>query len=448
MIPQLTRFVTRNQLSKDSLVAVFAQFSNAAFSLVTAVLFARMLGATEFGAYTVATAWASLLAVLGRIGLDSYTTRELAIALNRKDWPRSMGMLLSVLILVIAVSSALALILYAGFLWIDPDIDQALKRLFGYSCLLVPVLSLEIIVHSILRAAGHNSVAVLIRFFIRPLLLILVLSIAYALEIRFTGLEAILSQTGTVMFGSCLLIIAAIVSLPKELLGSRPVFNARVHGKGGLRFLAIAGLGVVIANTDIVMLGFISTAQEAGMYRVASRVAVVITLSLAAVSLPLAPRLAVLYQEHRPQQLKKIYHKANALSLALSLPLFLIFIIFSGELLSIFGSEFAAASPLLVALAMVAMIDVFMGPAALCLNMVGRENTVTIILAAASLLNVLLNLFLIPKYGAMGAVFATAITVTAWKLAAWYRLYNEFRILPGGLGLFIGQNEGEPRKSC
>ena len=67
------------------------------------------------------------------------------------------------------------------------------------------------------------------------------------------------------------------------------------------------------------------------------------------------------------------------------------------------------------------------------------ENTVTSILAVAAVLNVLLNLVLIPNYGAWGAVVASAITILLWKLVFWLRLYQEFQILPGGLGLLKHQ---------
>lgn len=406
-------------------------------------MFARMLGVSEFGAYTVAFAWATLLAVLGRIGLDAYVIRELAIALDQQNWSRSLGMLVSTLVLVLLASGTLGLAVYTVFLWLDPDIDMTLKRLFGYSCMLVPTLSLEIIIHAVLRAAGHNSAAVWVRFFIRPLLLIAVLLVANTMHYNFTGREAILSQMWTMLIASGLLTTAAIVLLPKSLFSSRPVLDIRVHSKGGLRFLAIAGLGIIISNTDLVMLGSISTTEEAGMYRVASRVASVIALTMIAVSLPLGPKLAVLYRASSLEEMKESYYKANVYSFALAFPLCVIFLIFSNELLSIFGAEFQAASALLVGLAIIALFGVFMGPAALCLTMMGKEKIVTLVLAVAAILNIVLNLMLIPSYGAMGAVVASAITVLAWKLTIWLWLYKELGILPGGLGLILKPRSAE-----
>ncbi len=431
------RRLTESQLAKDSLTAVFAQFSNSAFSLITAVMFARLLGVAEFGAYTVAFSWAVLLSVLGRIGLDSYVTRELAIGLDQKNWPRSFGILLSVVMLTLAISCFLSLAVYAVFLWLDPQIDLALKRLFGYSCLLAPILSLEVITSAVLKAAGYSSAAVWIRFFIRPLLLIAVLLAATTLSYIFTGVEAILSQMWTLLLGVVLLIIAVFVLLPRELTGSRPKFDIGADSRGGIRFLAMAGLGLLISNTDLVMLGFISSVEEAGNYRVASRVASVIGLTLIAVSLPLGPRIAVLYRASSSEKLREIYSKANALSLILSVPLCAVFVMYSSELLSIFGTEFRSASTLLVVLALIAFFGVVMGPASLCLSMMGKEKIVTKFLAVAAILNILLNLLLIPDYGAMGAVVASAITVVTWKLVIWYRLYLELKILPAGLGLLI-----------
>ncbi len=435
--------LTESHLARDSLTSVFLQFGYAAFSFITAVLFARLLGVAEFGAYTVVYSWTFLLAVFGKFGLDNYITRELAIELEQQNWRRSFGILISVLMLTLFVSCSLGLAAYSGFLWLDPQIDLVLKRIFGYSCLLVPILSLEVVTYAVLKAAGYNSVGMWIRFFIRPLLLITVLLAATQLNYSFTGVEAILSQLWTLLIGLALLTIAIITVLPTELFRSRPLLDIRTHSKGGLFFLVIAGLNVLITNTDLVMLGFLYSVEEAANYRVASRVASVIALTLLAVSFPLGPRIAILYRSSRFEDLRDIYNKANALALILAIPLCIIFVIYSSELLSIFGAEFKSASSLLVVLALIALFEVAMGPMWLCLSMVGKEKTVSIILAFAAVLNIILNLLLIPRYGAMGAVIASGITVLAFRLALWLRLYRELRIWPGGIGLMVKRDSSQ-----
>ncbi len=431
------RHWTKSKLAKDSLTSIFLQFGFSVFSFITAVIFARLLGVSEFGAYTVAYSWAVLLAVFGKMGLDVYVTRELAVEFDQNNWPRSFGLLISVLVLTLLVSCFLSLAVYSGFLWLDPQIDKALKRIFGYSCLLIPILSLTVVAHAALRAAGHNSIGMWVRFFVRPLLLILVLLAATQFNHTFTGVEAILSQLWTLLIGLVLLTIAIFTLLPKELFRSRPLLNIRAHSKGGLFFMVIAGLDVLITNTDLVMLGFIYSVEEAANYRVASRVASVIAITLMAASLPLGPRIAVLYRASKPENLKLIYYKANALALVLAIPLCIVFVRYSSALLSIFGAEFRAASSLLVVLALIALFEVAMGPAALCLSMIGKEKIVTRILAIAAVINISLNLLLIPNYGAMGAVIASGISVLAWKLALWFHLYQELRIWPGGIGLMF-----------
>ena len=101
-------------------------------------------------------------------------------------------------------------------------------------------------------------------------------------------------------------------------------------------------------------------------------------------------------------------------------------------LLSLFGSEFSAGYPLLSILVIGIVARSTIGPAESVLNMSGQQNICAVIYGVTLLVNVVLNLTLIPKFGLYGAAWATT-TAMIFEAAALY--FITFRRL--GLHMFV-----------
>ena len=92
-------------------------------------------------------------------------------------------------------------------------------------------------------------------------------------------------------------------------------------------------------------------------------------------------------------------------------------LIFSGEnILLLFGHDFVSAQPALAILAVGRLTDVAFGSAALVLSMTGYQRIAAVTFASVVVINFMLNLFLIPKFGIEGAAFASIISLVIAKL--------------------------------
>ena len=117
-------------------------------------------------------------------------------------------------------------------------------------------------------------------------------------------------------------------------------------------------------------------------------------------------------------RLRGLMKKATRLNVAVSVPILFCIIIFSTYLLSFFGSDYIIAKNALIILASSQLFNSISGPSAIFLNMTGRQKTLNIILIIALLINVALNVTLIPTLGMIGAALSTAISLVLWKIAA------------------------------
>ena len=98
-------------------------------------------------------------------------------------------------------------------------------------------------------------------------------------------------------------------------------------------------------------------------------------------------------------------------------------IFFCSPLLALFGNEFAHARVIVSLLVVGHCINAAAGSSAVFLCMTGQERACTAIIACGAMLNGLLNFTLIPRYGAVGAATASAVSLACWNVGAviWMR---------------------------
>ena len=69
------------------------------------------------------------------------------------------------------------------------------------------------------------------------------------------------------------------------------------------------------------------------------------------------------------------------------------------------------------------------GSVAIILNMTGKEKVFRNIIFVALVINILLNLLLIPKFGIEGAAIASASSLIFWNLYSVYYVYKELGVM-------------------
>ena len=115
--------------------------------------------------------------------------------------------------------------------------------------------------------------------------------------------------------------------------------------------------------------------------------------------------------------------------LIFSLPIALIILLFSKELLSIFGQEFIVGSTVLVTLTIGQLINAACGSVINVLNMVGDQIAARNIIIFATSINLVLNYFLISSIGIEGAAIATTISTLTWNSLAVLYIYKKYNFL-------------------
>lgn len=189
-------------------------------------------------------------------------------------------------------------------------------------------------------------------------------------------------------------------------------YHFRRHLKPIVVFFAMSVATSIYTNLDTVMLGFMNTNTELGYYNAAVKIKSILVSLITSLGTVLLPRLSYYYETRQKDEFMRMISKALNFVLLLSLPLSLYFIMFAKEsILFLSGENFLGATyamqlitPTLLFIGLTNVLGIqIMVP-------MGREKNVLISVVAGAVIDFILNLFWIPRYGAAGAALATTIT--------------------------------------
>jgi O-antigen/teichoic acid export membrane protein len=223
-------------------------------------------------------------------------------------------------------------------------------------------------------------------------------------------------------------------TLPPAVGEASPIYQTPIWLRSVMPLMSIGILQAVNGHSPILILGAMRGPEAVAVYNIAQRGAQFVGFILAAVNMTLAPLIASLYAAGSLQRLQRIVTKSARAVFITSMVVTIGLIFFGEHFLSLFGRDFTAGQSVLMILSLGNLIDAAAGPVGLLLVMTRHEHEAAIGFGIRTALEVILNLSLIPRWGAEGAAAATAISLIIWNLlfVAW--VYRRLGIHPTALG--------------
>ena len=191
----------------------------------------------------------------------------------------------------------------------------------------------------------------------------------------------------------------------------------RAHLRESLPMLA-GGLAYMILNlSDRMMLRFLDTTTQLGIYDVALRLSNLSLLGILSLNAIAEPKFAEFFAHNDRKSLRNFVRKMTWLGIGVSIPVILALGLFPAFWMGLFGDgkEFLEGIGSIRILLIGQALSVGCGAVLVLLNMTGQQRKVQTILIASALANILLNALLIPELGILGAAWATTITTILWN---------------------------------
>ncbi|AIF70356.1 hypothetical protein PAP_09910 [Palaeococcus pacificus DY20341] len=399
------------------------------FGFFNKAIIARYFATAEYGVFNLALTVFSIALVIATLGFGSSLPREVAIYKEKK--PFQLWDLVSTAITILIFNGVLlALFLIIGAnsaaqIFHDARLEEPLKII----AFALPFSALTAGIVAISRGFGRVREKVYFQNIFYPMVFFALILTGALLKFDFSyiffayaaaqGLTLIFLLFDVSRIRLIKFRIKLIPSLGKELV----VFSLP------LMFTGI--LGFIMTRTDTLMLGYYLNSEIVGIYNAAAPLASMLPIFLNSAGFLYMPIASQLYAQGKLREMGRVYQILTKWVFLLTLPAFAVMFLFPEVAVNFFfGEKYLGASKALQILALGFMFHTFLGLNGLSLTVIGEPKLNLIGNSFAAVLNVILNILLIPAYGLDGAAVATAVSYFVANVFRSFWLYRNAKIHP------------------
>lgn len=413
---------TRVRLTRASVAAMFLKLLHVALGFAITVVLARAMGPAGLGLYALALAVVMVLGMPAKAGLPQLVTRETAKAHAKGDWGAVKGVWRWSSSVVLVNSAAVLVATLAIATFVPSIIPSEIHKTLLLGVFLVPIMGLALIRASALRGLGCTILGQLPELAIQPigflafLITWLVFSTSSLSADWAIGLNLLASL---VAFGFGMGMLARVK--PAAMKGVEPSYESRSWLAAVIPMASINAMHLINTQVDIVLIGVFLDATAAGVYKVAAQVALIVAFGLQATKMVVEPYFSRFHQQGDTTKLRSIARAASRLNAAVAMIVIVFLVLFGQQFLHVaFGAAFYGAFTPLMILASGRCLSACVASSGSLLVMAGFHRQYATFWMLAAMLNVVLNLILIPLFGLAGAASATALTLLIPYLLGWW----------------------------
>lgn len=384
--------------------------------LITTPYISRVLGAANIGIYSYAESIFTYFKMVAELGIGLYGQRELSYVRDDKEKRTQVFWETKALEFI---TSIVAMILYLGFAATQKEFSLYLVLLFGLLSGMFDIVWFFYGMEEVGKIVGRN-------------LILKVVGISYIFLFVKTTDDLLVYAFGNMFFLflsnlSLWLFLPKYISFPnwKEI---HPLRNLKVS----VALLLPTVTTQLFSAIDKTMIGRLtSNSLENGYYEQALKVERLALMVVTSVSVVLIPRIGYYFSNKNKEMLEHYMYKGYRVVWMISIPMCMGLIGVSGNMVPwFFGAGYGPVRPLLCVLSfMVILMGINCINGSQYLIPTKRESLCTKIVWSGALINLLFNIFLIPKMYAMGAVIASVMSELITLIVYFYFIRNELSII-------------------
>ena len=449
---------TRTQIRGSSLL-LFGRFISVGLNFASQVLIVRYLSQADYGAWAYALSIIAFFQGFSTLGLKRAITRFIPIYHEQEQYGKLFGTIFLTLITIVLTG-----LVFIGAIYISPDSiaklisgDAQPVAILLILIFMVPVEAIDLAIIGLFASFASPKVIFTRKHLFGPgiKLLVSILLIVFQSNVLFLAYGYLSVNALAVLVYSFILIrlmkkqgILKKFRLKEVIIPFVEVFSFTIP------LLTSDLVSVLMHSSGTMILGYFHNTTEVAFYRVilpASHFNKLVMTSFALLYTPLAARL---FAKEDFAGINHLYWKTAVWLGVLSFPLFaLTFSMAKPLTLLLYEARYEQAWVYLQLISLGYYFNVVMGFNGLTLKVLGKVRYVVIINLIAVVINLILNLALIPPFGALGAAIATCVGMIihnilkqaglrlASGISVFDRNYSSFYVViaTSALGLFLFQ---------
>ena len=394
---------------KGSMIVLSGFILGRGLDFIFKVILARHFGPNDYGLLSMALAVLVITSNIAVLGFNQGIARFVPLFKAKKEYGKLKGMIKFGTMITGAVAIILALIVFSMAPAISRALsdDSSLVGLIRLCSVVIPFLVFFNFSLGILRGLKDMRAFVIsdeiVKWLVRILLLIFIIMLGVGIKgVPFIYLISILTSLTIVwVFVKRNGIFSRLqrgqnnVSVSRELfLFSLPLSLSTITTMFRKRF-------------DLVLIGLFLPASQVGFYNAAVPVAMLITMFLFGFNRIILPVATELLGKNKEEEMAIVYKTVARWTLLITFPVFFIIFLFPDIVIRFFfGHEYIPASIALRIISVGVLVNAVSGSFGEYLQSYGETKKVFWISFTGTLMNIVLMVILIPKFGIEGAAVA------------------------------------------
>lgn len=411
----------RASIVRASSASVVLKVMNALLGFAVTVVLARTLGPDSFGVYAFALAVIMVVGLPAKAGVPQLVTRETAKAQASGQWGtiRAVWRWSSLVVLIVSgvvfFGAVAAGLLFPDYFRSEPGITLAI------GLLMIPLMGLALVRASSLRGLGHTVQGQLPELAIKPLVFLMLLLGILLVSSDVLGAPQAMALNITAT--AVAFVIGALMlrrARPSALDQAEPVYESRTWLATIIPMASINAMHLINTQADILLIGVFMESADVGQYKVAAQVSLTVAFGLQATKMVAEPYFARLYHEGEKAKLERLGFGFSLVNTVAAIAVFGFLLIFGLRFLNLFfGTDFEGAYLPLLVLCTGWLVGAWFSASGQLLVMAGFEKSYLKIRVLSVVVNLVLNIALIPLIGLLGAALSTSISMSLFYYMGW-----------------------------
>ena len=423
------------QGARGGAIAFILKISSTVLGFLNQVILARILGAGGLGEVILAVTVVRISMQIAKFGMEETMTKFIPLYIDRKDDAKLKGTILFAMkfCLLFSVTFMLFVLMFSKFIALNIFHSEGLLKLMPVVIVAIPAWVIRDVIGGILR--GHKDA---LRALIPESLISPFFKIVIFLLLTLKGIAPFYAILAFVA-GEILAVIVSFSFLQKIL---RPLKAVRGEcNKKKIMEVAytiiFTGMSVLLyTQADVWILGMFKSTEIVGIYGIATKLVLLVYFPMMAFAAVIPSLISSIHASGDLAELKKVVSESTRWILSMAMPIILILLIEGKYILRYFyGPEFEAGYVVLVILTLGQMIKAGAGLIGVLLQMTGEHKVYMKVNIILGIINIILNILLVPSYGMTGAAVATAFCLVMVDIICIFIIHKRLSILTLAKGI-------------
>lgn len=385
---------------------------SAVVAYLSQILLARWMGSSDYGVYVYVWTWVLLLGSMMDFGISASAQKLIPEYRTAGEHALLRGFLSGSRWLTFAVSSAVSLLL-AGLVkllspWIGTDTIVPLY----IGCLTLPAFVVANTQDGIARSHDWMRLGLMPQFIVRQALIIGFTAGAVVLGFHLGATAAMLASAAAVWIAMIGQMLVLNRRLAAHVEPGEKAYDVSGWLAVSLPILLVESFYLLLSYTDVLVLQQFRSSEEVGVY-----FAVVKTLALVSfIHYAMAATTAHRFAEYNAlgDKVRLSAYVAHAIQWTFwpSLAATILLLAFGKPLLWLFGPHFVVGYDIMFIAAIGLVVRAAIGPVERLLNMLGHQKICALAYALAFVMNLVLCVALVPRFGGHGAAIAISTSLS------------------------------------